>query len=497
MLELRHISKKFGTFAALSEVNFRVEAGEIVGLLGENGAGKSTLLNLVGGAFSPTKGTISWRDQAIAMSSPRDASQLGIGVVHQHPQLVEAFTVAENLALAATQSSTRSEMFRARDWEKRVEIWANELGWNVPPNVRVEELSVGQRQRVEILKALFAQGDEVAQLLLLDEPTANLTPAEADELFGVMRRLKSQKRALVFVSHKLREVLEICDRVVILRRGKVVGERQTSQTNADELAQLMIGETPSNEAENVKSSTQSFVENAPLGLEIENLNCGQLRKFSLQVRQGEIVGIAGVDGNGQSELVEVLTGLRPCDGTIRSVGEIAVIPPDRERNGLIADFSLTENVALHPRARKKFGSFARFDWRGAQLLTRDMMTRFDVRAPQMMEKSAARQLSGGNQQKLLIARALEFGCGVVVAADPTRGLDIGATRFVHSQLKNAAQKGAAVLLISTDLDEVLALSNRVLVLYEGRLFPNQDGLSQPVSRDEIGRLMGGKVDGHM
>ena len=497
MLELRHVSKSFGAFTALQDVDFAVKSGEIVGLLGENGAGKSTLLNLVGGVFTASAGTIYWQDEAVQMVSPREASRLGIGVVHQHPQLVEAFTVAENLALAS--SITRSMRFSSREWEKRAECWAQTLGWKIQSSKCVEELSVGERQRVEILKALFAHGDaasdtssnteKTAQLLLLDEPTANLTPQEADELFGVMSDLKLQGCGLVFVSHKLREVIEICDRVVILRHGKVVGERVTSETNAAELAQLMIGEN----TQTATSSTRSVVQGTAFGLEIEKLNCGQLRDFSLQVRQGEIVGIAGVDGNGQTELIESLAGLRNCDAELlESLGEVAVIPPDRERSGLIADFSLSENVALHPQARQKFGRFGRFDWSGAQTLTRDLMTRFDVRAPQSGERSLAKQLSGGNQQKVLIARALEFGCGVVVAADPTRGLDIGAANFIHQQLRIAAQSGAAVLLISTDLDEVLALSNRVGVLYEGRLLPDENGLP-PDAREQIGRLMGGEV----
>ncbi len=497
MLELRHISKNFGLFAALSDVNLRVEAGEIVGLLGENGAGKSTLLNLVGGAISPSSGAILWRDETVEISSPHEASRLGIGVVHQHPQLVEAFSVAENLALAASTSSARSARFNARDWEKQAENWAQSLGWQIAASKRVEELSGGERQRVEILKALFArnedssdsvpQSEKTAQLLLLDEPTANLTPDESTELFGMMRSLKSQNCGLVFVSHKLREVLEICDRVVVLRRGEIVAQRATSETDANELAQLMIGESAT-----ATSSTRSVNDSAPFGLKIENLNCGQLRDFSLRVRQGEIVGIAGVDGNGQAPLIEALGGLREYVGKIESVGEIAIIPPDRERSGLIADFSLAENVALHPLSRARFRRFARFDWRGAQSLTREMMTRFDVRAPQTQEHSLARQLSGGNQQKLLIARALQFRHGVVVAADPTRGLDIGAANFVHQQLRIAAQNGASVLLISTDLDEVLALSNRVGVLYGGRLLPDENGVS-PQSRDEIGRLMGDDV----
>lgn len=495
MLELRQLSKNFGAFAALKDVNFAVRDGEIVGLLGENGAGKSTLLNIVGGAFSPSSGAIYWRNEIVQLASPRDASRLGIGVVHQHPQLVEAFSVAENLALASSRASsstrTRSRArFQKHEWENRAHQWAQSLGWKIEAHQCVDELSVGERQRVEILKALFAQGDgvnddDLAQLLLLDEPTANLTPREADELFGVMRRLKAQGRGLVFVSHKLREVLEICDRVVVLRRGEVAGERETSQTDADELAQLMIGASKT-----ATSSTRSVENDAPFGLEIETLNAGPLRDFSLRVRQGGIVGIAGVDGNGQSELVECLVGLRSCSGAIKSKGDIAVIPPDRERSGLIANFSLTENVALHPQVRQQFAGFLHFDWRGAQTLTRDLMTRYDVRAPQAQEKSLARHLSGGNQQKLLIARALEWGCGVVVAADPTRGLDIGAAQFVHEQLRRVAEQGAAVLLISTDLDEVFALSNRIGVLYEGQLLPDTNLLPSD-SRDEIGKLMGG------
>jgi simple sugar transport system ATP-binding protein len=502
MLELRSLTRQFGSFTALGDVNFAIRPGEIVGLLGENGAGKSTLISIVGGELAPSSGEVRWDGAPLQMASARDAAARGIGVVHQHFRLVPVFTVAENLALAAGEKQFR---FDARAWQQRAEAWAASLDWRVDGAARIEDLSVGERQRVEILKALFAgntlaQGSmngTTARLLLLDEPTANLTPHEADELFQVLRKLRDQGCAIIFVSHKLNEVLEFCDRVVVLRRGKVVGERAIDQTNSHDLAALMVGRELENAVLSTAPDTATGATEAPVLLQIEGLSCGQLRDFSLQVCSGQIVGLAGVDGNGQSELFEALSGLRKADSghfIVSNGGSnsaISFIPPDRHREGLILPFDLAENIALSESVRAAHGHPLFFDWKAARERTRALIEQFDIRTPATAERTPAASLSGGNQQKVVIARALSFGARVVVAVDPARGLDVGAARFVHRQLVDAAQNGAAVLLISTDLDEIMQLSHSIGVLYEGRLLPGPELLPHGTSRETIGALMGG------
>jgi simple sugar transport system ATP-binding protein len=506
LLALRAITKTFGNFAALRDVNLDVRAGEIVGLLGENGAGKSTLLSIISGNARPTAGVLQWRGEAIQLHSPRDATRLGIGVVHQHFQLVPEFTVAENIALQAPRSDF---VFDEKVWRARISDWATQIGWRIDGARKIETLSVGERQRVEILKALFAHESSAkntlaAPLLLLDEPTANLTPGEVEELLGVLRRLREGGCGIVFVSHKLNEVLALCDRIAVLRRGKIVGEREIENTDTSELAELMVGRSLSSPAGSQPADSQKeFAENAEACLKIENLDGEVLRDFSLQIRRGEIVGLAGVDGNGQSELLEILSGLRaPQSGhfEIESSVEnpqpaIALVPADRQHVGLIPEFSLYENVALHPSMRADCKTRFGFDWRIAQNRTRELMQKFDVRAPRGDGSTPAAQLSGGNQQKLVIARALSFPHAIVIAADPTRGLDIAATQFVHEQLQDAAKNGAGVLLVSSDLDEILALAHRIGVVYEGRLLPSENLLPRGTDRETIGALMGGAVSG--
>ncbi len=375
MLQLQALSKQFGAFAALQDVNFTARPAEIVGLLGENGAGKSTLLKIIGGEIAPTSGTLSFNNSPHNLRSPREATRLGIGVVHQHFMLVPVFTVAENIALHAL----RGAAFHPNDWAEKIEKWASSLGWKINPQARVADLSVGEQQRIEILKALFA-GGETAKLLLLDEPTANLTPREVGELITVLRRLRDQNCALVFVSHKLHEVMELCDRVVVLRHGKVSGEKETKQTSTAELASLMVGRAID---ENQPRSAPSL----PVGkrqFKIQNLSCGQIQDFNLTVRGGEIVGIAGVDGNGQRELVEALAGLRAVEegkfaveeNEQKSEGVLGFIPADRQTTGLILDFDLAENLALHPQPRAMFHEKFGFNWKGLRIFTRELMAQF-------------------------------------------------------------------------------------------------------------------------
>jgi simple sugar transport system ATP-binding protein len=496
MLELRGVTKQFGAFTALDKVHFTVRSGEIVGLLGENGAGKSTLMNLVGGILQPSAGQIFFENQALQLASPRQATALGVGVVHQHFMLVPGFTVAENVAL---HTDKNARLFNAALWQKRIAEWAGKLGWKIDGSRLVEDLSVGERQRVEILKALFGStaGDgQMAKLLLLDEPTANLTPTETGELFNVLRGLRDRGCGIVFVSHKLREVLSLCSRAVVLQHGKITGERETAQTDAGELAQLMVGrevalmeenEMPDLQAERLRSIK-------PI-LKIDNLQSGMLREFSLTINAGEIVGLAGVDGNGQRDLFEALAGLStPARGAIKvlSTHPPAFIPPDRGTEGLIPTFDISENLALDGTLRGRAKSTFWFNWELIHDEARRVMKDFDVRAPQTKERTLAGQLSGGNQQKVVLARALRFGAELVVAMDPARGLDVAAAAFVHEQLRAAAAAGTAILLISTDLDEIILLSDRIGVLYEGELLPGTDLLERGVDRQIIGELMGGQ-----
>jgi len=512
LLELKAVTRCFGAFTALDAVNISVQSGEILALLGENGAGKSTLLSIVAGVLTPSEGDMLLDGARVRWMDARAAAGAGIGVVYQHFRLVPSLSIAQNLALAARDGGT---LFRAAVWEKRAEDWAKALGWKLDGAALIHSLGVGERQRVEILKALFCgrtRGADTTRLLLLDEPTANLTPDEALELFRVVRELRSQGCTIVFVSHKLSEVMMLCDRVVVLRRGKVVGEKQVAHTSTTELAALMVGSAAKNDQEECPAAADAVsppsLDSATLGsaalastsLELKSLSTNRLQSMSICVRAGEIVALAGVDGNGQRELVDVLAGLRiPTEGRMDAVGHIAIIPLDRNREGLISSLDIAENYALSTefrvRFRKRSALGTRFDWKSARVRARDLIEQFDVRTPfaaARADRALASQLSGGNAQKVVLARALSTGAPVVVAADPTRGLDIHAARFVHAQLRAAATRGAAVLLITSDLDEALQLGDRLGALYDGRVLPDEL-LPGGATRECVGALMGGTL----
>ncbi len=476
-LELRGITKRFGSLVANDAVDFELAPGEVHALLGENGAGKSTLMNVLYGLYQPDAGEIRMDGKPIRIGSPRDAIDAGIGMVHQHFMLIPVMTVAENVVLA---SEPRSGPFldHAAARQRVLDV-SNHLGLAVDPDARVEEISVGQQQRVEIVKALYRN----ANILILDEPTAVLTPQEATDLFRILNTLRGDMgTSIIFITHKLGEVLELADRITVLRRGKAIETVPREGATEESLARLMVGREVL-----LRVDKQPAHPEKPT-LEVRDLHVNDdrdleaVRGVSLDVRQGEIVGIAGVDGNGQSELVEAITGLRRATaGTIAVAGRdlsaadaresieagVGHIPEDRQRRGLVLEFTLAENMALHdyrkpPASRMGILSPSRLIARA-----RGLLEEYDVRGggPQTL----AGALSGGNQQKVVIAREVSDNPQLLVAAQPTRGLDVGAIEFVHRRLVEERDRGRAILLVSFELDEILGLSDRILVMFGGQI----------------------------
>jgi ABC-type uncharacterized transport system ATPase subunit len=470
LVQFDHVTKRFPGVVANDEVSLELRAGEVHALIGENGAGKSTLMRVLYGMYAADGGRISIRGSEVKIASPRDAIALGIGMVHQHFVLVDPFTVTENIILG----DERGRILDMEAAHQRVADLAASYGFQVRPSAVVEDLSVGEEQRVEILKALYRGVD----VLILDEPTAVLTPSETKDLFENLRRLRAAGKTIVFISHKLDEVLEIADRITVLRRGRVVGEAIPETTTKAKLAEMMVGRPVLFRLE------KPSVEIGEPVLQLEGLlGPGNLNGVNLEVRAGEIVGIAGVEGNGQRELAETIMGLRATSagsillsGTditrlsvreIRNAG-IAYIPEDRQEQGLVLDMTIWENAVLGRQDDRPFsGPGGVLSLRRIKQLARDLVERFDVRTRSI--EATARTLSGGNQQKLILARELETDPGLLLASQPTRGLDVGAIEFVWRQILDQKAAGRAVLLISAELDEIYALSDRILTLYEGRI----------------------------
>ena len=499
-LELRGITKRFPGVLANDQVDFDLQPGEVHALLGENGAGKSTLMNIVYGLYRPDEGEIEVHGKPVSIHSPKDAIEHGIGMVHQHFMLIPVMTVAENMVLAS-EPRRNGVLLDYGGAVERVRDISSRFGLAVDPTARVENISVGQQQRVEILKALYRG----AEILILDEPTAVLTPQEAEELFEIIQGLTREGKSIVFISHKLREVLEVADRVTVLRRGKTVSTIPRDGATETGLARLMVGREVLLRVDKAPATPGEpllVVEELRI---LDDRGLEAVRGISLQVRAGEIVGLAGVDGNGQSELVEALGGLRhPAAGRIvlagkdvtgaaaRKVFDLGMghIPEDRQRRGLVLDFTLAENLALHD-YRKSPNS--RLGWLFPQRLVRwarRLLEQFDVRGGGPYTRAAA--LSGGNQQKVVLAREIAREPSVLLAGQPTRGLDVGAIEFVHRRLVQARDSGKAVLLVSLELEEVLSLADRILVIYEGRIV----GEYPPdVTEEELGIAMtGGRLD---
>ncbi|HET9451001.1 MAG TPA: ABC transporter ATP-binding protein [Aggregicoccus sp.] len=462
---------------ALDGVSLEVRPGEVLAIVGENGAGKTTLMNVLYGLYHPDAGELRFGEELVRLKSPRDAIARGVGMVHQHFMLVPTLSVAENVVLG--REPRRRGLVDLDAACAQVAAVCERFGFRLDPRARVDTLSVGSQQKVEIVKALFGG----ARVLVLDEPTAVLTPQEAEELFGVMRGLAAEGRSVVFISHKLHEVLRVADRIAVMRRGRIVAQLRAAEATPERLAALMVGEGRAPEEPTGGESTPG-----PVLLEAEGLQAvgddglPALRGVGLRVRAGEIVGIAGVDGNGQRELAEVLTGLRPLSGgqgqllggplrglsaaeaRARGVGHI---PEDRLLRAVVKGMRVEENVALGRQTRAPFARGPLVDFAGRRARTEQLMEAYDVR-PRSPEATLA-SLSGGNQQKVVVARELDAQPRLLVVMQPTRGLDIGAVAQVRARLREARARGAGILLLSLDLDEVLALSDRVYVLYGGRV----------------------------
>jgi general nucleoside transport system ATP-binding protein len=501
MLELRDITKRFGDVLANDHVNLEVTAGTIHAIVGENGAGKSTAMRIAYGFYSADSGDIVVDGQVRRFESPHDAIALGIGMVHQHFMLVEPMTVAENIVLGIEPGTPLALDLKSA--EARIRALSEELGLAVDPTARIEDLSVGQRQRVELLKALYRD----ARLLILDEPTAVLSPQAVAEMFAILRRMREQGKTIVIVTHKLSEVLEISDEVTVMRDGRVVGHRKTAETNAAELARLMVGRDVLLRVVKPEAKPQGTV----LAVRGLSLTAGdgeqRLENVSFEVRAGEIVGIAGIEGNGQTELVEALAGLAEKDtvsGEVELAGKdvaslsarqrrhrgIAHVPEDRHRRGLLLDFNLKENSILGAEDRPPVSVGPGRSWLNLAAIrrkTEKILKAFDVR-PQNPDLPA-RSLSGGNQQKLILGRELDLEPRLLLVAQPTRGVDIGGIEFIHRRLVEMRDAGCALLLVSSELEEVTALSDRLLVMRQGRIVGEVD--PERTSMEEIGLLMTG------
>ena len=499
VLEMRGITKRFPTGTLANDhIDLDLKAREIHALLGENGAGKSTLMNVLYGLVTPEEGEILMDGEPVVIHDPADAIARGIGMVHQHFMLVPVLTVAENVVLGQ-EIAAAGGVLDMRAAEGRIKELADRLGFSVDPRARVDQLSLGQQQRVEILKAIYRG----ARILVLDEPTAVLTPQETREIFGVLRRLSEDGASIIFISHKLDEVLEIADRVTVIRRGKVVGSRVPAKTNKDELAELMVGRAVSLRVDRGESHPGEVVLEVSALSALDDRRHEVLRGVDLAVRAGEIVGIAGVGGNGQDELVECIVGLRkPLAGTTRLAGRditrlsvdarrdlgIAYVPADRQRYGLVLPYRLPDNFVLTRYGEEPYASGLGGFLRQDQPIRREagrLAKEFDVRSSSLDVSAAT--LSGGNQQKVVVAREFRHDLKLLIIDQPTRGLDVGSIEFIHKQVIARRSAGVAVLLVSAELDEVLDLSDRVMVMYRGRIVG--DFMAAEAQRDRVGMLM--------
>ena len=498
VIEMNHIRKEFPGIVANDDITLQLKKGEIHALLGENGAGKSTLMSVLFGLYQPEAGEIKKDGVVVKIDDPNDATNLGIGMVHQHFKLVDVFTVLDNIILGAETTDALGFLKKKEAREKVIEL-SQKYGLNVDVDAKVEDITVGMQQRVEILKMLYRDNE----ILIFDEPTAVLTPQEIDELMEIMRGFAREGKSILFISHKLNEIMAVSDRVTVLRKGKYIGTVNTKDTNKQELSNMMVGRPVQLEVTKDEAHPTDVV------LEVSNLSVPSkihkddaVKNVSFNVRKGEIVCIAGIDGNGQSELIYGITGLRkPTDGTVTINGEditkstvrhkmevMSHIPEDRHKHGLVLPFTLEQNLVLQTYREDRFQNhgFIKFD--SVREYADKLIEDYDVRSGQGAITVAA-SMSGGNQQKAIIARELDRDKELIVAVQPTRGLDVGAIEHIHGQLIAERDKGKAVLLVSLELDEVLGLSDRILVMYEGEIVGELDPAK--TTADELGLYMSG------
>ncbi|HFQ6324815.1 TPA: ABC transporter ATP-binding protein [Streptococcus pneumoniae] len=496
VIEMRDIIKVFGGFVANDKINLHLRKGEIHALLGENGAGKSTLMNMLAGLLEPTSGEIAVNGQVVNLDSPSKAASLGIGMVHQHFMLVEAFTVAENIILGS--ELTKNGVLDIAGASKEIKALSERYGLAVDPSAKVADISVGAQQRVEILKTLYRGAD----ILIFDEPTAVLTPSEIDELMAIMKNLVKEGKSIILITHKLDEIRAVSDRVTVIRRGKSIETVEIAgATNAD-LAEMMVGRSVSFKTEKQASKPKEVVLSIKDLVVNENRGVPAVKNLSLDVRAGEIVGIAGIDGNGQSELIQAITGLRKVEsGSIelkgdsivglhpRQITELSVghVPEDRHRDGLILEMMISENIALQTYYKEPHSKNGILNYSNITSYAKKLMEEFDVRAASELVPAAA--LSGGNQQKAIIAREIDRDPDLLIVSQPTRGLDVGAIEYIHKRLIEERDNGKAVLVVSFELDEILNVSDRIAVIHDGKI----QGIVSPetTNKQGLGVLMAG------
>lgn len=500
VIQMIDVTKRFGDFVANDKVNLELKKGEIHALLGENGAGKSTLMNILSGLLEPSEGEVHVKGKLENIDSPSKAANLGIGMVHQHFMLVDAFTVTENIILG--NEVTKGINLDLKTAKKKILELSERYGLSVEPDALIRDISVGQQQRVEILKTLYRGAD----ILIFDEPTAVLTPAEISELMQIMKNLIKEGKSIILITHKLDEIRSVADRITVIRRGKSIDTVELGDKTNQELAELMVGRSVSFITEKAPAQPKDIV------LEIKDLNIKESRGslkvkgLSLDVRAGEIVGVAGIDGNGQTELVKAITGLTKVDsGSIklrnkditnqrpRKITEQSVghVPEDRHRDGLVLEMTVAENIALQTYYKPPMSKYGFLDYNQINSHARKLMEEFDVRGAG--EWVSAASLSGGNQQKAIIAREIDRNPDLLIVSQPTRGLDVGAIEYIHKRLIQARDEGKAVLVISFELDEILNVSDRIAVIHDGQI----QGIVRPESttKQELGILMvGGNIN---
>jgi ABC-type uncharacterized transport system ATPase subunit len=500
ILELKGITKQFPGVLASDHINLILQKGEILALLGENGAGKTTLMNILYGLYQPDEGEILINGNPVKCQSPNDAIAKGIGMVHQHFMLIPVFTVAENVMLGDETVKSFGFLDRASA-SKKIEELSHKYNLAVNPSDYISDLPVGVQQRVEIIKLLYRQ----AEILIFDEPTAVLTPQEADELFEIMRSLSAQGKSIIFITHKLREVLAIADRIMVLRRGRVTGEALPAEADQEILAEMMVGREVNlvvEKADKVPGEVVLTVENLTAVDKAQNI---MVDEVSLTVREGEILGIAGVQGNGQTELCEAITGMqKPTGGRITLLGQdiskasprciteigSANIPEDRQRDGLVLPFPVAENLVLCSYYQPPFSKGILLDYPAIMNNADHLVEDFDIRTPSSLTPVST--LSGGNQQKVIIARELSRPIKFLIASQPTRGLDVGSIEYIHKRIVQKRDEGCAVLLISPELDEIMELSDRIAVMFRGKIIAVKE--SKETTKEQIGLLMAGVTD---